>query len=352
MLKSCLTLLAAALLASCASVPTADQDDSDERAWPIHARFKSRADHIAQNRDDLLGKLDSYCQRLRVQIVDSPYRTPARRVDLLESLRSIRKSCMTGTASQGCWDRYNAEYSKLLGSRYSHADFGKVLEAHRAGGSRSDLELALAESHNAALGDFCGKNRDKIQDFARNAHQQAVKARDQELEFLQQQRESEKEAERRRSMRRMGTMFRSHQDGTGRASRRHGDSPLYPPRRQYDSRYISSGCTSDLDCGVGQKCWKDRLEHTGHCVSQADTPTGCTGDSDCEAGLKCVRESQDTSGYCSKPSSEYVLQTLELPGPETTLPELPLVTRCESDLDCPVGFSCRSADGACVTGSP
>lgn len=85
-------------------------------------------------------------------------------------------------------------------------------------------------------------------------------------------------------------------------------------------------------------------------ATPATTPASktCTSDFTCGVGYTCVKKQFASSGFCAKSVDEMGVQTFETPSTDSVGPKLPERTDCQYVTDCPVGFRCDLATGACL----
>lgn len=74
----------------------------------------------------------------------------------------------------------------------------------------------------------------------------------------------------------------------------------------------------------------------------------CTSDFTCGVGYACVKKQFASSGLCAKTVDDLGVQTFDTPSTDSVGPKLPERTDCQYVTDCPVGFRCDLATGACL----
>ena len=75
---------------------------------------------------------------------------------------------------------------------------------------------------------------------------------------------------------------------------------------------------------------------------------GCSSDFECGIGNKCVKAPLQSQGACMKSVDEYGLPKFDTPSAKSVGPNMNISGDCSFDTDCPVGFRCHPQYKACV----
>lgn len=76
--------------------------------------------------------------------------------------------------------------------------------------------------------------------------------------------------------------------------------------------------------------------------------SGCSSDFDCGMGNKCVKEPFNNRGTCMKAVDEFGIQTFDMPSSDSIGVNMDIDGDCRFDTDCPIGFKCDKKHKACV----
>lgn len=79
-----------------------------------------------------------------------------------------------------------------------------------------------------------------------------------------------------------------------------------------------------------------------------NTEEECTSDFNCGMGNRCVKAPLKSAGVCMKTVDEYGTPVYELSSTDSIGPNLDLDGECEFDTHCPIGFRCERAARACI----
>jgi DNA-directed RNA polymerase subunit RPC12/RpoP len=74
--------------------------------------------------------------------------------------------------------------------------------------------------------------------------------------------------------------------------------------------------------------------------------SGCSSDYECGIGNRCVKAQYSSTGTCMKTVNQYGTPTYDLPDPNNI--GINPYKKCSFDTDCPIGFKCDSSYNACV----
>jgi len=74
----------------------------------------------------------------------------------------------------------------------------------------------------------------------------------------------------------------------------------------------------------------------------------CTSDFDCGIGNRCVKAPLESRGICMKSVDEYGLPKYDTPSIDSIGPNMNLEGDCYFDTDCPIGFRCHPKYKTCV----
>lgn len=74
----------------------------------------------------------------------------------------------------------------------------------------------------------------------------------------------------------------------------------------------------------------------------------CSSDFECGIGNRCVKAPLQSQGACMKSVDEYGIQQYDMPRSESVGPNMNLEGDCNFDTDCPIGFACNRRYKACV----
>jgi hypothetical protein len=80
----------------------------------------------------------------------------------------------------------------------------------------------------------------------------------------------------------------------------------------------------------------------------AATSSTCSSDYDCGFGNRCVKPNFSSQGTCMRSVNEYGGPSTDAPRPESVMPKFPNQQDCTTFADCPMGFHCDWSSGACV----
>ena len=75
---------------------------------------------------------------------------------------------------------------------------------------------------------------------------------------------------------------------------------------------------------------------------------GCSSDFQCGAGNKCVKAPLQSQGRCMKAVNKYGVRTFDTPSLDSVGPNMKISGDCRFDTECPVGFRCHPKYKACV----
>jgi hypothetical protein len=78
------------------------------------------------------------------------------------------------------------------------------------------------------------------------------------------------------------------------------------------------------------------------------TSSGCSSDFDCGIGNRCVKPNFSSQGTCMRLVNEYGEPTYDLPRINSVSPKVPSRHDCKFSTDCPIGFRCDTNSGACI----
>ena len=76
--------------------------------------------------------------------------------------------------------------------------------------------------------------------------------------------------------------------------------------------------------------------------------SACTSDFNCGYGEKCVKPPLKTSGECMKTVDEHGTKTNIPKSTKSVLPNMNTQGDCSFDTDCPIGFRCDRQYKACI----
>jgi hypothetical protein len=78
------------------------------------------------------------------------------------------------------------------------------------------------------------------------------------------------------------------------------------------------------------------------------TSSGCSSDYDCGMGNRCVKPNFSSRGTCMRLVNEYGGPAYDLPRIDSVSPKMPSRHDCHLLTDCPIGFRCDTNSGACI----
>jgi hypothetical protein len=74
----------------------------------------------------------------------------------------------------------------------------------------------------------------------------------------------------------------------------------------------------------------------------------CSSDFDCGIGNKCVKAPLQSTGRCMKAVNEFGLPTYDMPRTDSVGPNMNISGDCDFDTDCPIGFHCDRRYKTCI----
>ncbi|WP_395340727.1 tetratricopeptide repeat protein [Ningiella sp. W23] len=86
-----------------------------------------------------------------------------------------------------------------------------------------------------------------------------------------------------------------------------------------------------------------------HVPLQLDVGSGCLSDYNCPLGQKCMKGPMQTQGQCLLQVNEYKTPIQTMPEPESVLPNTSVIGACNFVGDCPIGFKCNVALKICIS---
>lgn len=129
----------------------------------------------------------------------------------------------------------------------------------------------------------------------------------------------------------------SHLSNTRNASARW--VPVKNQRNQQANQQMILGIMQGAATGLNSY-------NSNHSTPTTYQSSGCSSDFDCGIGNKCVKEQFKSRGTCMKSVDEYGVQSFEMPNSSSI--GVNTDSQCTFDTDCPVGFRCDTKYKACV----
>lgn len=285
--------VAAVAFGLCACVPTAQlrriDHAHDEQERQLGERYKHAMGEIAQTEAKWLVK------SVEPRIASAP------------DMESVWTYCNRSAPDRGeCTKRWVFVFVERLRRRYPLADLQVVWTKAQKSGKAADYEDLARMSHNGEVQRLSNRNRKRVRDVYRNALHAVMTSR-------ALQRSQAIRRHRVRIAKAIAAGARRFSDGIEQLQSRRS---RYAPSRTVGSSIAASGeCSNDFQCGIGRTC---------------------------------VKENYRSSGVCARAVDDFGLPTYRMPRLDSVNVKLPEESDCQFDTDCPIGFRCYAAAGACL----
>lgn len=282
---------------------------------PIDARHAKRTAEIHARYDELQRENAAawrvpweQVRRLRDLLVPLDKRGVPER-PLLGRFNAVLFACDEGAHAESCRRRAEFAYGEALTTFYGYADVDWVL-AERARDPTQHVEALMARSHNERLTAAIARFEQSVLGGLAESRTSIEAARSAELDTAAAQRDlgiAQAEQRRRRRVAAVAQglqAFGRSMQGASTASTGAAGS------------VVTSGCSSDFQCGTGRTCVKDNYSARGVCMRAVD---------------------------------EHGVPTFEPPRTDSVGVKAPEPGDCQLG-GCPIGFTCDVRSGACIKG--
>lgn len=210
-------------------------------------------------------------------------------------------------ATKSCYAQYWDHGVNALARAYPAADLGWIEGNAEDTSSLLSVEQLFAYSHNRRIETHIAYRLGKLRRERDKALSDLDAIRDQALARAEEQREQDIAAKQREFAAILAAGMHGFQQ-SGQPSAAASSDGLTSPGQ-------SPRCSSDFSCGAGHVCIKANYSSTGYCAQEVD---------------------------------EYGVPTFSLPDPDSVIPNIPSSGDCQFATDCPPGFTCETASGACL----
>ena len=339
------------ILAGCGGSQSLIVEQRNTRVEAINARCNRLQVESAQNETQALQRIDGLA-RFKVEMLGDG--SPKVRVDQGEALAKLQVPCreleaardklrrdgadpipeLDGAAAK-CWQKWAELYASVVVQTYPQADKQLAWRTMEESNYKLDIESVFAASHNSTIGRLIMDKRREVKKARQDELVEIERLRRLEISRADVAMQTDLEEARRQRWATIGAALQAF----GNSLSASGASQPQPERSIPAPTYGSAEGTL-------------RPTTPTPSLAPASSPgvaTGktCSSDFECGIGWACIKPNFSTSGTCLRSVNEYGNQQYNLPRLDSVAPKMPSRHDCHL-MDCPIGFRCDTATGACV----
>ncbi len=109
---------------------------------------------------------------------------------------------------------------------------------------------------------------------------------------------------------------------------------------------LANDCSGSMRIDVRVAC--EYAAVTALLMTVSMSAFACSSDFNCGMGNRCVKAPLQSTGVCMQSVDEYGMRQYNLPSLDSINPNMNLEGQCSFSTDCPIGFECHSKLKACV----